>query len=413
MDTITHTLVGTTLAQTRLGRVSPVAPIALALAANFPDFENIVLGFCDKPTNMIHHRSVTHALLGLVVLIPLWTTIVYAGARWWAKQRGNDPPAWRPLLLGITLAIGSHPVLDWLNTYGVRPWLPFDGTWYHGDLVFIVDPYLWLLLIAGTALAGQRTRFGSIALVILTVVFTGVIALASPLGPPALLVIWLVGIATILVGRLRGWGRQRPDAIVASVFTLAAVYVTTLGVLGRTAWQLSRPVITAQLPPHEHLVAHTISPQPANPLAWQIVAETQAAVYRHTFSVLEQPGGTVRLPKNTQHPLVRSLRGTPEYRAWQVFARHPVAAIANNGPARKLYLMDARYPMFPSRGFSSFEIDLPTNTSPPSMARVSDRRSYNEGVPGKSPTSTRNAHHAATTYTGEAPSEAAHHAVRE
>ena len=33
----------------------------------------------------------------------------------------------------------GQPLLDWLNTYGVRFLMPFDGTWFYGDALFIID----------------------------------------------------------------------------------------------------------------------------------------------------------------------------------------------------------------------------------------------------------------------------------
>lgn len=47
------------------------------------------------------------------------------------------------------LAIATHPTLDWMNVYGMRWLMPFDGTWVSADALFIVDP--WLLLMLGAA----------------------------------------------------------------------------------------------------------------------------------------------------------------------------------------------------------------------------------------------------------------------
>ena len=40
----------------------------------------------------------------------------------------------------------THPVLDWLNNYGIRLLMPFSPRWFYGDAVFIIDPWLWLAL---------------------------------------------------------------------------------------------------------------------------------------------------------------------------------------------------------------------------------------------------------------------------
>src|SRR5205807_425639 len=79
-----------------------------------------------------------------------------------AIRRHRDPelaPASFGALLPIAfLGLLTHPLLDWMNTYGMRWWLPFDGRWTYGDSLFIVDPWLWLLLGGAVVLGGARTR---------------------------------------------------------------------------------------------------------------------------------------------------------------------------------------------------------------------------------------------------------------
>ncbi len=43
------------------------------------------------------------------------------------------------------LGVATHPLLDWLNTYGIRLLMPLDPRWFYGDAVFIVDPWIWLV----------------------------------------------------------------------------------------------------------------------------------------------------------------------------------------------------------------------------------------------------------------------------
>jgi hypothetical protein len=63
---------------------------------------------------------------------------------------------WRTF--GVALAaMATHPLLDYANNYGLRPFLPFDGTWYYGDVLFIFDLYLDFILLGGI-LAGARYK---------------------------------------------------------------------------------------------------------------------------------------------------------------------------------------------------------------------------------------------------------------
>ena len=51
----------------------------------------------------------------------------------------------------------GQPLLDWLNTYGVRFLMPFDGTWFYGEALFIIDPGVWLLAGLTVVLASSAT----------------------------------------------------------------------------------------------------------------------------------------------------------------------------------------------------------------------------------------------------------------
>ena len=50
------------------------------------------------------------------------------------------------ILSSVLIVIATHCLMDFTNSYGWRPFLPFLDRWYYGDLVCIVDPYLWLIL---------------------------------------------------------------------------------------------------------------------------------------------------------------------------------------------------------------------------------------------------------------------------
>ena len=79
---------------------------------------------------------------------------------WRRVSRATLPSTVVPgeLLLLAGVSILSHPLLDTLNTYGMRWLMPFDGRWFYGDVLFIVDPWLWLALGAGVLLSrGRRT----------------------------------------------------------------------------------------------------------------------------------------------------------------------------------------------------------------------------------------------------------------
>lgn len=153
MDNITHTMAGAVLARAGLDRggTLPLAGGTLMLAANAPDIDVLVL-FLGSYAGLALRRGWTHGPIALVLLPLALTALMLAWDRFIRRRRAHTgSPA--PLTAGATLLIAfigvfSHPVLDWLNTYGVRLMMPFGREWFYGDAVFIIDPWLWLLLIA-------------------------------------------------------------------------------------------------------------------------------------------------------------------------------------------------------------------------------------------------------------------------
>jgi inner membrane protein len=70
------------------------------------------------------------------------------------------PPRWGLLFLFAYIAGLSHILLDFTNNYGVRPFWPFWEKWYSWDIVFIVEPLLWIALTAGLVVPGFFALIG-------------------------------------------------------------------------------------------------------------------------------------------------------------------------------------------------------------------------------------------------------------
>ena len=155
MDNICHSLVGAALAECGLRRRTRYATAALVLGANFPDIDVVAvvtehgLGF---------RRGITHGIPALIVLPLVLTGLLVLYDWFWGRRTKPATCVDAGELLTLSaLAMVTHPVLDWMNIYGMRWLMPFDGTWTYGDSLFIVDPWLYLLL--GSAwLVGWRLR---------------------------------------------------------------------------------------------------------------------------------------------------------------------------------------------------------------------------------------------------------------
>ncbi len=125
--------------------------------------------------------------------------------------------------------------MDWTNNYGVRLWLPWSSQWSYGDMVFIVDPFMWVLLGSTVFLLTAKRKWQlGLWLLIASVLTYLVIAAPAQRGlenPRLLQAFWVVALtATVLLYRLgapQRWGRK----IAWSAFGILAIYWTSLGVL--------------------------------------------------------------------------------------------------------------------------------------------------------------------------------------
>jgi inner membrane protein len=137
---------------------------ALLIGANLPDVDAACFFWLDGVEHLAFRRGITHGPIALL-LLPL----LLAGLLWswdqWQLRRGKRPAARLPIhfgwLYGLAL-IGclTHPALDWLNVYGIRLMEPFSSRWFYGDVLFIIDVWLWAILIGGTWLSRRREKRG-------------------------------------------------------------------------------------------------------------------------------------------------------------------------------------------------------------------------------------------------------------
>ncbi len=294
--------------------------MTLLVGANLPDVD--VLAYLDGPAaDLAFRRGWTHGVLALAVLPFLLTGAMLlldrAGRR---IRRAALPSGTRrgELLLLSTVAIGSHPVLDTLNTYGVRWLMPFDGRWFYGDVLFIVDPWLWLALGLGVALSRRgRTARGFVA------------------------------------------ERVRP-ARLALLFLL--VYSGAMAASGTAARRIAaREIERATGRPVEAIM---LSPLPVTPFRRSVVA-VQGDVYRvGRFHWLEVPRFDVSalraFPRGApDHPAAAAAAATTVGRRFLGWARFPTWRVEPRGDGRAVvHIVDLRYADRPGVSFGAVSIPV-------------------------------------------------------
>ena len=325
MDPLTHTLVGANLASTRLGRTTSLATAALVAGANLPDVDSILYFTGHSDLALGFRRGWTHGILALVVLPLVQTALLIAYARW---RKIAISPRW--LLVLSFVAILTHPFLDWLNNYGMRWLMPFRGTWFYGDSVYIMDPALWLILGCGWLIGRRPTK----TLIAVWAFFCGAIVwVVSGRSAAYLPIVALV--ALVLLGALL-WRTNRSFATVA--LAVASIYIAArLGIHYATAMR-----VRSMIPETQRLMA---APHPIDPLRWDVVAQTPNGYRFGRFhwrnGGLSLAPQVLPLPQDT--PEWRAARVHPSARGFVTWMRFPWYEIDQRADGTYVLIHDARY----------------------------------------------------------------------
>lgn len=381
MDNLSHSLAGLAAAEL-VQRSLPPEPDAgqqrarrsLLLvggwaACNFPDLDLVLTPLLPAPLGyLLHHRGHTHTLLyaipqALLLLALLWA--LWPAARSVLRASSH---ARTGLALSVAAGLLLHLLMDYLNSYGIHPFYPFDARWLYGDMVFILEPLFWTAFGIPLAMMVARKKFRRLLLGVLAgapLAFSASGHLA-PASAAALLA--LAAALGLLQHRTGPYGRRA----LAAAFALAGAFVLLQGAASRHG----RGIVEARLralDPATRTLDVAMSSFPANPLCWSFVAvgrDAAGASFRLTRGVLALAPGLLparRCPAafaepGAQQALGRGVaivwqRDTPlaelrarrrascHFDAWLRFARAPALDAAG--------ATDVRFGVDPARNFST------------------------------------------------------------
>ncbi|MGA2383963.1 MAG: metal-dependent hydrolase [Gemmatimonadales bacterium] len=326
MDNLCHTLVGAALAEAGLRKKTPLATATLLIGANIPDVDGI-LYWLNRPVEALgFRRGWTHGILAMAVWPFVLAALMLAWDRWVRRRRHPErPPADARALVWLSLlAVLTHPLLDLCNTYGVRLLMPFSGHWFHGDTLFIIDPWMWIALGLGWLVAFELRRHRA----------------ARPEWPAR----WALGLATTYV------------------LVMAASNVVARGIVRGAAEAEGGAPVGALM----------VSPQPLDPFRRSVVIARGATYELGSFDWLRRP------EYRREGPLIQRFTGVdaPQARAaaaadWRgrIFlgwARFPVYEVLRERDGWEVLLADARYTLSGRARFGAVAIQVPgTISSPP------------------------------------------------
>jgi len=378
VDNLTHSLVGLAAARAGLGRTSPLATATCVLAANAPDAD--ILALAGGPSFYLqHHRGITHSVVGTLALGLLLPALVWGAERLYARLRGRSPGAdFKGLLLCSMLLAASHPLLDWTNSYGVRPWLPWDAGWHYGDLVFILDPYIWLALGGAAFLAspGGKWRAAAWALLALSLSLA-LLLLPGRVGvslPPAGYAIWFGGLAALAAAGFRKGGGRLWPAVPAAALALVVAYWGALALFQRRAFEAAQEAAGGLAAARgERVLKVAAMPTLADPTRWLCAAETDAATFRYELALGEPltPESLRRVvrvekPAQRERELVAEAERDERVRVLLDFARFPAVRLDRNCAGETIALFsDLRFAAPGERGRGgSFSVEVPVGGAP-------------------------------------------------
>jgi len=298
MDNLCHTLAGAALGYAGLKTRTTRGMATLLIASNLPDVDVGV--FATNTLAMSFRRGWTHGVLAMAVLPAVLAAamLIYDG---WRRSRGS-PGAHEPNLQGLLLlayiATWLHVFMDYLNSYGVRLLMPFSERWFYGDTLYIVDPWLYLLL--GTAVLLSRNRWTR-----------GPVGAASPAR-------WGLVLSAIYVAAMFGanlWGRQ---------------------VVGQGLARAGQSADTRFM----------VTPVLANPLRREVIIDMGDRYEKGFVWFTPQPHfrpAGYGVETNLQNPTARRAAESLRFQAFLRWSRFPFFVIDDTGGATQVYLNDYRY----------------------------------------------------------------------
>ena len=325
MDPICHTLVGAALAESGLKKRTALGTATLLIGANLPDMDVLSL-LWGAETALWFRRGVTHGLFAVALLpfallglMMVWERLLRRRRR--ARRAGRAPP-FRPtqVLLLSLIAVATHPALDYLNVYGMRWLYPFSERWHYGDTLFIVDPWVWVILAAGVLLA-RRGRASSEAA-----------AAAEPARR-----------------------RMATFAPRLSLLVLAA-YIAGMGAsnwLGRRL--VTRSVASRGITPVRLMVA----PVAVNPFRRWVVIEGQNVYHFGTLRWFSRPRlelFDLTYEKFPSSPVAAAATRGPLTRKFLSWARFPYDVVEEGSGEYVVNIGDARYTLDPKAPFGAISV---------------------------------------------------------
>ena len=147
MDLVTQTVLGGAVGEMVLGKKAGNKAIMWgAVGGLIPDLDIFVAPFFNEVDGLFVHRGFSHAIIFAFLLAPVLGWLIHRIHKQKTDVRQRE---WTFL---IFMAAFTHPILDYLTTYGTGAFLPFSSYRVEFGTIAIVDvfytvPFILVLLI--------------------------------------------------------------------------------------------------------------------------------------------------------------------------------------------------------------------------------------------------------------------------
>lgn len=283
MDTPTHGIIGRLVARSVWpGRRDNGLVNLATLCSVLPDADVFLPG--DRLERLQTHRGFTHSIVGALVISGVVALV--------ARRLGMKRVPYHITYLASLGGMLFHILFDWFTSYGTMVFQPFSNYRATSDVLFIIDPYLTLMVIGGLV-AGWR---------------------------------------------LKAW---RPKAYRVGAAVMTAYVLMNAAVTGAGYWHVSR-----WADQNGFVVDRVASlPVPFSPLWRRGVLVSGNRTYDLTVFALSGVVGTpTHHPSATSDRRLDNLWDTREGRIYKWFARFPVIAEESGG---EVVVQDLRFMMRP------------------------------------------------------------------
>jgi inner membrane protein len=346
MDPFAHTFAGAALAAAGPRRATPLATAALVIGANAPDID-VLASFAGEYAALAMRRGWTHGVLAVVVLPFIVTALLLLWDRL-RPGRPDRPAAHAGRLLGLAaLAVLTHPVLDWLNNYGMRWLMPFDGRWSYGDALFIIDPWVWLVL-GGVLFLRYSHSTAAFALWVAFWTLGTWLVFTVPFVPVPSRALWVAGVAAALALRILGPETLRRPPAAERVARVALGCVVAYMAAALIASAVARREVRTTLAALGigPITSVMVGPAAANPFAGSVVAATPGAYHLgewHWFAAPRLRLEPKAIDRREDDPIVAAATRTLSARRYLTWSRYPYFEVDARDDGYVVRVRDARY----------------------------------------------------------------------